>query len=120
MYGSGQRLRTTLAKKFRVMKSETPGERNSAFSNEINRIDYLGISESNSAYAAGLKAEMHSLKRAEANNSAVTAKLTGKVDIFQPAVKWQALIKSQITDVGEPQSHVAPIGRELFNFYGLL
>ena len=99
--------------------SETPRERHGAFLDEIDRIDNLRISKSDSADAAGLKSQMHAPECAQPNNSAATAKLAGKVEIFQPAIEWQSLIKSQLADVCEPQGHIASIGPELFHLYRL-
>jgi hypothetical protein len=70
-------------------------EPESAFAPKVERIGDLRISETNSRGAAAFAAEMDANHTFISHDSAIRRKLPTKINVFEPTIEWQVLVKSQ-------------------------
>src|SRR5690606_35789286 len=93
--------------------AECPRPRQGALAGEVNGVRDLRVPEPLAGAAArALRSEVHTAQARALHDPAVGSQLTGKVDVFEPAVKRQGSVeaKSVLSDRCEPDGHIAAIG----------
>ena len=83
-----------------------------ALANEIERIGNLRVAKPATRLTAGLHAEVDAARSTDLHNPAMCRHATAEVDILQPAVEWQGLVKLQPPRVHHVDAyrHVAAVG----------
>ena len=81
---------------------------------EVKRVGDLRVAQPHTGTASELDAEMHTTRCLDLNHRPKRGETTRKIDIFLPAIKWQALVepKAVLAHRRQTNRHVAAVAGE--------